>query len=303
MSAKPSFSIITPVLNRAEFIAQAIESVMDQIGDWTVTHIVVDGGSVDGTQDAVRRYPGVRLLERRGGGIYGALNTGIAYADGEYVGLLNSDDAYLPGAFSSTAEVFSQMSDVDSVAGGAVFSHWQNDAEPVQIVNSKMVKELHLRALAFDTLLLNARFFRRSWFDVAGAFDETYEIAGDREFLWRSVLAGMKTAIIPQTNYRYRLHPGSKTLNYENPGNYWRAEHLRLARALLLDGCLPDNARRVVRRWHGIEATRQVMRRLQAGDLHGAGEAGLQAFGVDASWPLAPAGEWCGRLYEAYGPK
>ncbi|MCE9649654.1 MAG: glycosyltransferase [Parvibaculum sp.] len=303
MQTKPTFSIVTPVLNRADFIAQAIESVTDQAGDWAVTHIVVDGGSVDGTQDVVRRYPGVRLLERRDGGIYGALNTGIAHAAGEYVGLLNSDDAYLPGAFSSAVEAFSSAPDADSVAGGAVFSHWKNDAKPGQTVNSKMVKDLHLRALAFDTLLLNARFFRRPWFDVAGAFDETYEIAGDREFLWRSVLAGMKTATIPQTNYRYRLHPGSKTLNYENPGRYWRAEHLRLARALL-DGKLPDDARRAVRRWHGIEATREIMGRLQTGDVRGAGTVGLKAFSVDASWPLAPAREWCGRLYETmYGSK
>lgn len=92
-------TVVIPVLNRAQFIGNAIERVLDgTFQDFEV--VVVDNGSTDGTQDVVRKYaekdPRVRLIQRTGGSISNALNEGIRAARGKYICQLDSDDEYTP---------------------------------------------------------------------------------------------------------------------------------------------------------------------------------------------------------------
>ena len=293
----PLISIITPVLNRVEFIAQAIESVADQHCDVAVEHIIVDGGSVDGTQDVVRQYRGVQLVERLDGGLYGAINRGIDLSSGSYIGLLNSDDAYLPGAFALITAALEKAANFDSVAGGALFSRWEHDETLVRSVNDEASKMLRLRVLAFDSLIINARFFNRDWLSRIGPFDESYNVAGDREFLWRCIAGGMRTLALPDIIYRYRIHSGSKTLNDRRPQTNWRSEHLKLTRALLRTD-LPQEMKRTARRWHGIESLRYTMECLRGGDFGAAREGVGAAFETDVMWLMAPAREASVRAYD-----
>jgi glycosyltransferase involved in cell wall biosynthesis len=95
---RPLVSIITVVYNGAAFIEGAIQSVLAQ--DWPVEYIVLDGGSTDGTQDIIRRYED-RLAywhSKPDKGIYDAMNQGIARCTGEWVGMINADDRYVPDA-------------------------------------------------------------------------------------------------------------------------------------------------------------------------------------------------------------
>ena len=97
-----SFTIVTPCLNAATTIGRAIESVGAQ-GFEGVQHIVVDGGSEDGTQDVVARFPEVTLISEPDDGLSDAVNKGFSRATGEIVGWLNADDWYLEGAFDAVA--------------------------------------------------------------------------------------------------------------------------------------------------------------------------------------------------------
>jgi glycosyltransferase involved in cell wall biosynthesis len=92
-------TVVIPVLNRARFIGNAIERVLE--GTYQNFEVViVDNGSTDGTQDVVRQYsekdPRVKLLQRGGGSIASALNEGIRAARGKYICQLDSDDEYTP---------------------------------------------------------------------------------------------------------------------------------------------------------------------------------------------------------------
>lgn len=92
-------TVVIPVLNRARFIGNAIERVVEgTFQDFEV--VVVDNGSTDGTQDVVREWekkdPRVRLIQRGGGSISSALNEGIRNARGKYICQLDSDDEYTP---------------------------------------------------------------------------------------------------------------------------------------------------------------------------------------------------------------
>src|SRR5690348_7251696 len=99
-SDQPLVSIITPSLNQAAFIEAAIESVLAQ--DYpAIEHVVVDGGSTDGTLDLLKRYgQRVRWISEPDAGQSDAINKGVRMTSGPLLAWLNADDQYTPGAVS-----------------------------------------------------------------------------------------------------------------------------------------------------------------------------------------------------------
>ncbi|MBI5723143.1 MAG: glycosyltransferase [Planctomycetes bacterium] len=106
-------SVITPSFNHAHYIGRTIRSVLDQPAGrpdcaFEVEHIVIDGGSNDGTIDILRSLgPKIRWVSEPDRGQADALNKGLAMAGGDVIGWLNSDDVYEPGALAAVADVFS----------------------------------------------------------------------------------------------------------------------------------------------------------------------------------------------------
>jgi glycosyltransferase involved in cell wall biosynthesis len=101
-SPPPLVTVVTPVLNQAGTIRQTIDSVLAQ--DYpNLEHVVVDGGSTDGTVAVLEEFRakhGDRFRFRSGPdrGQSHALNLGVEMAHGELIGWQNGDDYYLPGA-------------------------------------------------------------------------------------------------------------------------------------------------------------------------------------------------------------
>ena len=86
-------SIVTPSLNQSRYLREAIESVRAQTYA-PIEHVVVDGGSTDGSLDILRECDDVRWVSEPDRGQSHALNKGLALASGEILGWLNADDAY-----------------------------------------------------------------------------------------------------------------------------------------------------------------------------------------------------------------
>src|SRR5438552_385907 len=105
----PSLTIVTPCLNGADTLPLALESVRSQPYDGEVEHLVVDGGSTDGTLEILASAPGVRYISESDRGLSDAVNKGIRMARGEVVGWLNADDVYLPGALGRVGRAFAQQ--------------------------------------------------------------------------------------------------------------------------------------------------------------------------------------------------
>ncbi len=102
----PKISIVTPSYNSAEFIEDCIQSVLKQNYP-NFEHIIIDGGSTDGTVEILKKYPHLKWISEPDEGQSDALNKGFKKAEGDIIGWLNSDDVYLPGTFNKVADILS----------------------------------------------------------------------------------------------------------------------------------------------------------------------------------------------------
>lgn len=115
-------SIITVVYNGEDYIESAIKSVLGQ--DYSnLEYIIVDGGSTDGTLGIIRKFESkiAKIISEPDNGIYDAMNKGLKLANGEVIGVLNSDDFYVDCyAISRIVETFLTKK-VESVYGDLVY--------------------------------------------------------------------------------------------------------------------------------------------------------------------------------------
>jgi glycosyltransferase involved in cell wall biosynthesis len=209
-------SVITPCLNRKEFVRDAIRSVLAQKFD-NFEHWIIDGGSTDGTLEMLDAYPHLKVLSEPDNGVYDALNKGIERATGDVVGFLNTDDQYTPGTFQlvnealerSSALVFSGGSEIYQRTGAGV------DVEMHRYVDPRRY-HLSVSNVTLGIPNVNARFFRRSVFEIIGVFNAEYKLSADREFLLRAAMVDLPDCASEQLVYRYRWHADSLTMNSGN---------------------------------------------------------------------------------------
>ena len=218
MGHLPTISIVTPCLNRAGFIAEAIESVQQQNYPY-VEHLIVDGGSTDGTLEGVGRYPHLHVSSEPDEGIYDALSKGIDRSHGEVIGFLNTDDLYEPGTLEIVGRTFADNPQADAVVGGASIFCTAADGKRTTLSIFPCVgqNELLLRSTQ-GAPVFNAWFFRRRLFDELGFFDCQYRYVADRDLLIRMALQDSPYVSLDNTLYHYRMHPGSYTLSGQDSG-------------------------------------------------------------------------------------
>jgi glycosyltransferase involved in cell wall biosynthesis len=266
-------------------LLEALASVRIQV--WTdVEIIVVDGGSTDGTQETVAQMTDVRLIPGPDRGVYDALNKGIAVADGDIVGLLNSDDAYEPGTFAAVAQAFTAHLEANAVCGGAVLV---NEGRVVEIYNRESDKTLASpRPIFIGACIPNARFFRRGALKRTGDFRVDYRFIADRDWLARFYKNKLTTVALSNQVYRYRQHPGSLTFG-GNPTRQHaiREELLRMAREWRDDASAPEDLRHFAELLEGRCTSWLIGAAIRQGDW--AGAARLATHNGHGRWPLPAA--------------
>jgi glycosyltransferase involved in cell wall biosynthesis len=195
---------VTPSLNQARFIESAIVSVAEQSYP-RIEHVVVDGGSTDGTLDVLQRHPAVRWISEADRGQADALNKGFAMAGGEIFGWLNADDLYLPGAVEAAVAAFDP-------GVGLVHGSWRQIDE-----HGNAIRDVEVYPLVFEELLDRynpiaqpAAFFTRSALEAVGGLDPRYHYAMDYD-LWLKIAARFEVVGIHDRLAAFRLHDEAKT--------------------------------------------------------------------------------------------
>lgn len=177
-------SIITVVYNNANFIKDAIESVLTQSYE-NIEYIVVDGASNDGTVEIINRYGNriTHFLSEKDHGIYDAMNKGLKLASGDIVGILNSDDFYISNnVINMVVEAF-LYNNVDSVFADLVYVNPDNLTKVVRYYDSSYFSP---SKFGYGWMPAHPTFFvRKDMYVKYGFFKTDYKIAADYELLAR----------------------------------------------------------------------------------------------------------------------
>ncbi len=214
---EPFFSVIIPVYNREQTIAETLASISAQeYRDFEV--IVVDDGSTDNTLQIVRQYPWVKLIEQPNAGPGVARNRGVAEAQGEYIAFLDSDDLWFPWTLRRYNEVitstktspafvagrhilFSNNTELQNVKNNTIkidcFADYYSAGEPMHWIGASsfvVASEHFLRVGGFVTENVNAE---------------------DAELAMRLGTSDGFVFVTEPTMFAYRQHEGNIALNWQ----------------------------------------------------------------------------------------
>ena len=212
----PHVSVIIPAYNQAQYLGDAIQSVLDQsYNDYEI--IVIDDGSTDNTREVVAHFGDqVRYIWQENQGLGGARNIGIRAARGEFIGLLDSDDQWLP-AFLETMISLTTRYPETAVYYCGVHCIDVDGRDLPQVTRAPIVVTPGNRNAMYQTLL-RANFLipstvvmRRSVVIAVGMFEQTLRsIHGCEDWdLWLRIAPEYDFVGTSAHLVRYRLHGNS----------------------------------------------------------------------------------------------
>jgi glycosyltransferase involved in cell wall biosynthesis len=194
----PLVTVITAVFNGKQHLAQCIESVMSQ-GYPNLEHLILDGGSTDGTLDVLRTYEDRIAFWKSepDTGVYDAWNKGLSLARGEWIAFLGADDEYLPNAVAAYMDLARDNPDADYLSSQI---EWLHPSGHSRTIGRPWQWPLFGRYMCSAHV---GSMHRKRLFDLYGRFDASYRITGDYEFLLRS-RAALRAAFIPLVTVHMR---------------------------------------------------------------------------------------------------
>jgi len=228
---RPTVLVITPTLNSAATVEETILSVRNQTYP-AVTHLVIDGGSSDGTLEILRHHQGDNFayISEPDLGIADAFNKGITIGGGDLIGILNSDDTYVNGAMDHVVEMSTKHPQA-VIHGDAIWVDGDLETE--------VHPSMHPGAYRyFDMPFLHPTcFVPRSVYDHVGLFNQGYRLAMDYEWVLRAMNENTRFEYLPKPITRYRA--GGRAISDA------QAAHLEVLRAQLSLGLNPIVCRAV----------------------------------------------------------
>ena len=220
MSDTPTVTALITFWNRADYLAEAIESVLEQSlpEDATSELVLVDDGSDDDSASIAHRYaPPARIVSQENRGAPGAANSGVRAARGEYLAFCDSDDLWLPGklrAQLTAARAGTEM----------VFVHVEEFLSPE--LDPEVARTRALRA-AMPGYIPTCVLVRRDAFERVGWFDESLANGAWVEWYTRARGAGLSETVLEPVYARRRIHASNNWATQQQSG----AAYLRALRS------------------------------------------------------------------------
>lgn len=219
-SETPTFSVTIAAYQAAGYIAEAIESVLDQT---CPAHevIVCDDGSTDDLEAALAPYRRrVVFLRTEHRGMGAARNSAARAATGEFVATLDADDVYLPGYLEAVGDLAMLRPDLDILTtnaylevDGRVIGRYYPDVARFVVGDQR-------RGVLHNYFVFGLASLRRDRLLAIGGYDESLSMGQDVDCFLRMILGGAAAGLVDEPLARYRLREASMSSN--------RAESMRV---------------------------------------------------------------------------
>ena len=203
----PALSIVTPVFNSAAYLTAALDSIARI--QTPHEHIVIDGGSTDGSVDLLRarRDAGLSWISEPDRGQTDAVNKGLARARGEIVAWINGDDEVVPEAIDRALAHFADNPECQVAYAGVDFT---DAAGETRREYRPAPWSFRRYLLLGDYVQTPAILFRRTRYEAVGPLDEHWVDAADYDFYLR-LMHGVRVDRLPGAYVRFRYHATSKS--------------------------------------------------------------------------------------------
>ena len=223
MLSNPIISIITPVFNSVTYIEACIQNVINQQCE-KVEHLIIDGGSTDGTAKIISQYANqyrhIHWFSEKDCGQSDAMNKGIRIASGSFIGFLNVDDYYEPKILRRINQAIHQH----NVTTSTLFlGNLKQINEWGDIIHIRKPLPLSLKNVLqfweFEAYPANpvSYFYHKSLHEKIGYYDIDQHYTMDYDFF-------LRVAPIADVKYydeiwgTYRMIPGAKTVEIGKHG-------------------------------------------------------------------------------------
>jgi glycosyltransferase involved in cell wall biosynthesis len=221
-------SVVTPSLNQARFLPECLASVRESAANAApheVEHIVIDGGSDDGTIEVLHGQPDTRWVSEPDDGQSQAINKGLAMATGEILAYLCADDLYEPLAVAHVLEAFATHEEVDVIYADYFFLEGASGRKR----GKSAARFDPARIRDHNPLGQPAVWWRRRVTEKFGPFDESLRFCMDHEY-WLRLGTRVNWLHLAEPLACSRLHADAKTSRHLSAA-WWET-----ARMLTRDG-------------------------------------------------------------------
>ena len=205
----PVVSVIVPVYNTESFIAEAIESILNQTySDFEL--IIIDDYSTDSTREIINKYTDPRInfvSKSTHTGLVSSLNLGIALSKGEFIARMDGDDVSCLTRFEKQVNFLKANPNI------ALCGTWFQLLSTQEIIKYPLEPEnIKIALLDYCPFGHPTVMFRRDFITVNNIrYNEEYKSAEDYE-LWTRIVAIGKSVNIPEPLLSYRLHENQITI-------------------------------------------------------------------------------------------
>jgi Glycosyl transferase family 2 len=278
----PTFSVVICAYQAAHTIGAAVESALVQT---VPAHevIVVDDGSTDDTRVALRSYRHrITYIHQDNRGAAAASNVAVREAKGDFVAILDADDAFEPERLEALVELAVQRPDLDILMTDA---YLEVDGETVGRFGERTPFAVADQPLEiFERCFIAWPAVRRATLNAVGGFDETLRIGYDWECWIRLLHRGAAAGLVDQPLLRYRIS-GAGSLTDDRVAAL-RSRVQILERAACLD--LTPAERRAVERFVSARRRRAMLAEADQALLDGRPDRRRRAFEVARTSGIGP---------------
>lgn len=193
-------SVVTPCKDvisqgREKFFRKMMETLRAQ-SHQDFEHILVDGGSADGTADLLAQYVKsghiTTLISEKDNNLHEALNKGLKLAQGEFIYVMNTDNYFATEKFFERSLEAIKKYNVDYTHGDRIII--KRDGGPASVKRGDLRVAFFRMPFRYQTMLI-----RKAVYDELGPFDERFKIASDYKFMLKMILAGKREYYFPES--------------------------------------------------------------------------------------------------------